>query len=44
MHQLLRGGYDKVYEAGAPHRRRSIWTTSPSTAWRSPASSIRTGC
>ena len=20
------------------------WTTSPSTAWRSPASSIRTGC
>ena len=23
VHQILRGGYEKVYEAGAPHHRRS---------------------
>ena len=45
VHQLLRGGYDKVYEAGrSSPAATASWTTSPSTAWRSPASSIRTGC
>ena len=41
VHALLRGGYDKVYEAGALITGgHSI----PSTAWPSRALSIRTGC
>ena len=40
VHQLLRGGYEKAFEAGAT----ASWTRNPNTAWPSPASSTPTGC
>ena len=44
IHEILRGGYDKAYEAGAIIAGDTPSTVrSPSTAWRSPALSIPSG-